>query len=177
MKLDVPDLKHLDGIVASRILDAMRIIAAEYCRLGVRHALVGGLAVGANGWPRATGDVDFLVDASAFEHREGGLVLLKVPFQAAGVPVDSILPADDEPFLAEARDSAPSCDGIPVLAVDALMYMKLKAGRMRDKVDVVELLKRGADPVACRAWLAKHAPTLLESFDHLATEAEREADV
>ena len=71
-----------------------------------RCLLVGGLAVGAHGWPRATKDVDFLVDESAFEHRPGGLVLLKVPFQANGVPIDSLAPAEDEPFLAEERDCA-----------------------------------------------------------------------
>lgn len=34
--------------------------------LGVRHALVGGLAVGVHGHPRATKDIDFIVGAEAF---------------------------------------------------------------------------------------------------------------
>jgi hypothetical protein len=154
----------------------MRTAAAEYERQRIRHALVGGLAVGAHGWPRATKHVDFLVDESAFEHRPGGLVLLKVPFQINGVPLDSLAPADDEPFLVEARDCAAVTDGIPVLGIEALVYMKLKAARMRDRVDVVELLKAGAEPQACRRWLAEHAPALEPLFEELVEVAQRESD-
>ena len=48
--------------------------------------VVGGLAIGANGFPRATRDVDFLVGAEAFEHHADGLVTLRagVPFQVTG---------------------------------------------------------------------------------------------
>jgi hypothetical protein len=165
----------LDAIVAPRVLQAMRAAAAEYERQGVRYALVGGLAVGAQGWPRATQDVDFLVDESAFEHRPGGLVLLKVPFQANGVPIDSLAPAQDEPFLAEERDRAPITAGIPVIGVEALVYMKLKASRMRDRVDVVELLKSGVDPEPCRRWLAVHAPAMGPGFEQLVEQALRES--
>ena len=52
-----PDLLLLDDTVAPRILDAMRAASARLTELGVRHVLVGGLAVGAWGHPRATKDV------------------------------------------------------------------------------------------------------------------------
>jgi hypothetical protein len=42
-----PDVSLLDDTVAPRILDAMRVASARLTELGVRHALVGGLAVGA----------------------------------------------------------------------------------------------------------------------------------
>jgi hypothetical protein len=48
----------------SKSATTMRAAAAEYERMGIRFALVGGLAVGAQGWPRATKHVDFLVDES-----------------------------------------------------------------------------------------------------------------
>lgn len=176
MKHETPDLKLLEDVVAPRILRAMHTIAAEYRNMGVRHALVGGLAVGAQGWPRATKDVDFLVDERAFERRAGGMLLLRVPFEVDGVPVDSLAPADDEPFLAEARDAAPTSEGIPILGVEALVYMKLKASRMRDQVDVVELLKAGADEASCRRWLAAHAPALLVRFEALAKSAHEETE-
>ena len=176
MKPETPDLRLLEDIIAPRVLRAMHTIAAEYRRMGVRHALVGGLAVGAQGWPRATRDVVFLVDERAFERRPGGLLLLRVPFEVDGVPVDSLAPADDEPFLAEARDAATTSDGIPILGVEALVYMKLKAGRMRDQVDVVELLKAGADEASCRRWLGAHAPALLERFEALARSAREEIE-
>lgn len=172
---ETPDVGLLEEVIAPRVLHAMRVISAEYRRLGIRHALVGGLAVGAQGWPRATKDVDFLVDEGAFERRPGGLVLLRVPFEVDGVPVDSLAPAGDEGFLAQARDAAVASDGIPVLGVEALVYMKLKAGRMRDQVDVVELLKAGASEEACRAWLQANAPAMLQRFEPLAERARAES--
>ena len=42
-----PDISLLDDTVAPRILDAMRVASARLTELGVRHVLVGGLAVGA----------------------------------------------------------------------------------------------------------------------------------
>lgn len=176
MRPKTPDVALLEEVVAPRVLDAMRAMAAEYRRMGVRHALVGGLAVGAQGWPRATKDVDFLVDEGAFERRPGGLLLLRVPFEIGGVPVDSLAPKPDEAFLAEARDSAVDSHGIPVLAVEPLIYMKLRASRLRDQVDVVELLKAGADEAACRRWLAEHAPDLSTRFDELAARARIESE-
>jgi hypothetical protein len=172
----MPDIGLLEEVVAPRVLSAMRAIAAEYQRMGVRHALVGGLAVGAQGWPRTTKDVVFLVDEGAFERRPGGIVLLRVPFEIGGVPVDSLAPRDDEPFLAQARDAATKSQGIPVLGVEALVYMKLKASRLRDQVDVVELLKAGTDEEACRRWLAQHAPDMLPRFEPLAERARIEDD-
>ncbi len=173
---DTPDIGLLEATVAPRVLAAMRTISDEYRRLGIRHALVGGLAVGAQGWPRATRDVDFIVDEGAFERRPGGLVLLRVPFEVDGVPVDSLAPTSDEPFLAKARDAAIESRGIPVLGVEALIYMKLKAGRMRDQVDVIELLKAGADEGACRAWLGAHAPAMLPRFEPLVERARAEIE-
>ena len=66
------NLSVVEGVVAPRVLDAMRSASDELTRLGVRHALVGGLAVGAHGYPRATKGVDFLVGDEAFEHHAGG---------------------------------------------------------------------------------------------------------
>lgn len=176
MRPSTPDLRLLEAVVAPRVLQAMRAAAAEYERQGIRYALVGGLAVGAQGWPRATKDVDFLVDESAFERRPGGLVLLKVPFEAKGVPIDSLAPAAGEQFLALARDTAERTEGIPVIGVEALIYMKLKASRMRDRVDVVELIKSGVDPARCRRWLAENAPDTLDRFEQLVETARAEAD-
>jgi hypothetical protein len=175
VKPETPDIGLLEAVVAPQVLRAMHAISAEYRRLGIRHALVGGLAVGAQGWPRATKYVDFIVDEGAFERRPGGLVLLRVPFEVDEVPVDSLAPASDEEFLARARDAAVESRGIPVLGIEALVYMKLKAGRMRDQVDVVELLKAGADEAACRRWLEAHAPAMLPRFDPLAERAHAES--
>ena len=74
-----PDPSLLVGVVAPEVLDAMRVASAALKSAGVRHVVVGGLAVGAHGYPRATKDVDFLVGDEAFEHHPGGLL----PFDLA----------------------------------------------------------------------------------------------
>jgi len=59
--LGKPDLSLLEEIVAPVVLDAMRAASSALSRLEIRHVVVGALAVGANGHPRATRDVNFLV--------------------------------------------------------------------------------------------------------------------
>jgi hypothetical protein len=45
-------------------------------RAGIRHVVIGGLAVGASGHPRATKVVELLVGNEAFRHHPGGLVTM-----------------------------------------------------------------------------------------------------
>jgi hypothetical protein len=49
--------------------------------------------------------------------------------------------------------------------------MKLTARRRRDLVDVVELIKAGADVKRARDYLAQHASDLVLSFEELVAEA------
>jgi hypothetical protein len=63
---DVPDLTLVEGVVSDKILRAAHAASSAYTKLGIRHALVGGLAVGAYGYARATKDVDFVVGDEAF---------------------------------------------------------------------------------------------------------------
>jgi hypothetical protein len=166
-----PDLRRLEGVVADRILDAMRVAAAQLDRLGVRHALVGGLAVGAHGHPRATRDVDFLVGPEAFEVHAGGLVTMKpgVPIQVAGVTVDCLSIGEDEGHLEAAL-------GQPVAPAEALAYLKLKSPRSKDRSDLVELVKAGFDTERVRAYLAAHAPELLPKLDDVIRTARAEEE-
>lgn len=167
-----PDLSVVEDIVAPRVVGAMRTTSRLLTELGVRHVVVGGLAVGANGYPRATKDVDFLVSDDAFLTKAGGIVLLApgIPFQVDGVAVDYLVANADEAHLAEALEG---CFGG---AIDAprLIYMKLKANRLRDQLDVVELVKAGVDRDACRSYLAAHARDLVELFDRYARQAAAE---
>lgn len=159
-----PDLSLLEGIVAERVLGAMRAAAQQLTRLGVRHWLVGGLAVGAHGHPRATKDVDFFVGDEAFEHHGGGLVTMKpgVPIQANGVVIDH-LSAQEEAFLAQALPSADH--ELAVAPIEVLLYLKLKSPRAKDRADVVELIKAGADVSRAREFLAANAPQFLDPLD------------
>jgi hypothetical protein len=127
----------------------------------VRHIVVGGLAVGANGYPRTTGDVDFLVGDEAFEHHADGVVTLRVPVQVNSVAVDCLSIAADEPFLVEAVGAKPGS----FATAPVVVYLKLKSPRVKDRADVIELIKSGVDVDACRRYLIANAPHFVASFD------------
>jgi hypothetical protein len=167
-----PDPSLLNDIVAPKVLDAMRTASEALARAGVRHVVAGGLAVGANGYPRATGDADFLVGHEAFELHPGGVVTLKpgVPFQVNGVAIDFLSIAPGEEFLESDLESASGS----FLEAPTLIYLKLKSPRLRDQADVVELIKAGIDVAACRAYLETNAPQLLPRLEDLIRRAEAE---
>jgi hypothetical protein len=164
-----PDPSLLVDVVAPKVLDAWRIASAALAQAGVRHVVVGGLAVGANGHPRATKDVDFLVGDEAFRHHEGGFVTMNpaIPIAVNGVAIDYLSPRSDEGHLAGALAGAPGT----VIDAPRLIYMKLRASRMQDRADVVALVKAGLDTDACRAYLSANAPALVVAFDDLVAKA------
>ena len=104
-----PDPTLLVDVVAPKVLDALRLASEALTLANVRHVVVGGLAVGAYGYPRATGDVAFLVGAEAFHHHAVGLVTMRpeVPFQVNGVAVDLLSVGAEEPFLEAALAASP----------------------------------------------------------------------
>ena len=171
------DLSAVEGVVAPRVLDAMRTASNALTGLGVRHALVGGLAVGAHGYPRATKDVDFLVGDEAFEHHAGGIVTMKpgIPIQVQGVLVDLLSAQPDEGALRDVPVARVGTE-VPVAPIEALVHLKLKSPRLKDAADVIELLKVGIDAARCRTWLAANAPSLLPQFEALVERAQRESE-
>ena len=54
-----PDPALLVDVVAPKVLEALKLASEALALANVRHVVVGGLAVGANGYPRATRSVDF----------------------------------------------------------------------------------------------------------------------
>ena len=177
----LPNLALLDGVVAPRILNAMVVASQQYHRAGVPHALAGGLAVGAYGYPRATRDVDFLVGNEAFNVHDGGIVTMAtgVPIVVADVAVDSLSIAPDERYLVEAVNTAPSSkfEGteLPVVSIEALFYLKLKSPRRKDAADIVELLKVGAPRKRLRDYIRENAPDMLDDLNELIEAADEES--
>lgn len=170
-----PDLKPVREVVSEKVWRAM-IDASESLRsLEVKHALVGGLAVGAHGWPRATRDVDYLVDDSAFVKSESGLVTLRagIPVEAHGIAIDTISVRDDERHLLPAIEAAEISEGIPVISVDALVYLKLSSPRPQDRLDVMNLVRAGADLERVRKYLDANAPHLAEKFEEIVGDVAR----
>lgn len=167
-----PDPSLVDDVVAAKVLDAMRSASTALTTLGIRHVVVGGLAVGANGYPRATKDVDFLVGDEAFEQHPGGFVTMKpgVPIQINGVAIDLLSVQDGEAHLATALDAPMGS----MIEAPQLVYLKLKSPRQKDRADVIELLKAGIEIDACRAYLGANAPALLRGFEDAVTQAAAE---
>jgi hypothetical protein len=176
---DLPNLKLTHGIVAPQIIDAAQRASRSLLEAGIPHALAGGLAVGAHGYPRTTDDVDFLVGDEAFVKHEGGFVTLKLPLIAIGkVRVDFVSideSKDEERQLRPAMEQAPRSEGVPIVPLPALVYMKLKAGRQKDTADLVELLKLGrVDLEALDQYLAEYAPDQLRRWQRVKEIAARE---
>ncbi len=172
------DLKPVGEVVSERVWRAMIDSSALLHQLGIRHILVGGLAVGAHGYPRVTKSVDFLVDDSAWTQIEGGLVVMRagLPVQAHGVAVDALSIGDDEHHLLAALDAAELSEGVPVAPVEALVYTKLVSRRSKDLQDVVELVRAGLDVDKVRGYLERHAGALRSRFEQAVEIAEREEE-
>lgn len=167
---ELPDLRLLEGVVSDRILNAAKAASKMLEKAGIRHALIGGLAVGAYGYVRATKDVDFLVGEEGFEEHPGGIVTFAagVPVEVNGVAIDTL---SDDMFD---EDDVVDID-IPIVSPELLIYLKLKAHRQRDKNDIVELLRGGGvDEDDVREYLRAEAPDMLDRFEALAEIAEEE---
>lgn len=171
-RVNVMDLKDTFRFVAPRVRDAAINTAAQLNHLGIRYALAGGLAVGAHGYIRATTDVDFLVGEEAFEH-QGLLVAFKpgVPIEVDGIRMAYLSPTSLGPQLEEVLDHPLMSEGLAVAPIEALIYMKLAAKRRKDLVDVIELVKAGADLTRVRNYLRQYASDLLPLFEELVNEA------
>jgi hypothetical protein len=178
MGADRPDVSLLEGVVSERVLAAMRAASGRLKAAGVTHALAGALAVGAHGYPRAGKDVNFVVGPEAFTIHGGGVVTInpEVPIRVGDVVVDPLSVGPDEPWLLEAVRKAPLSQGIPVLPLEALVSMKLKSPREKDRVDVIELVKAGIATGPVREWLGKHAPGPARRFEEAVEQARRESE-
>ena len=53
-RVDQTDLKEVFSFVSTQVRDAAIKSAEQLNKLGIRHAVAGGLAVGAHGYVRAT---------------------------------------------------------------------------------------------------------------------------
>ena len=170
--VDSMDLKEVFLFVGPHVRDAAIKTANQLNQLGIRYALAGGLAVGAHGYIRTTIDVDFLVGEEAFEHH-GSLVAFKagVPIEVDGVRIDYLSPVSLGAQLELVLDHPPVSEGLCIVPIEVLIYMKLAARRRRDLMDVVELIKVGADVHRVRDYLERFARDLVPSFDELVKEA------
>lgn len=170
-----PDILKLNGVVSSEVLTAMLEAHRALDRAGIPHALVGALAVGAYGYPRASKDVDFLVGDEAFDRHESGIITLKpgVPVEYKGITIDPIAITPGSEHLRNSVDQPEVSEGIPVAPPEALVYMKLISPRRKDSADIVELVASGLMIEPVFDYLSRHAPNLVAKLETFVKEAEQ----
>ena len=150
-----------DPTVALDLFASLLEVTATLERSGVEYALVGGLAVAVHGAPRATADIDLLVrpddadnaiaaaKAAGFDFEalpqqfSDGMRLRRVTRVSGGesLTLDFILADDALASAFESRERYAAGDGeeIWVISRDALIAMKIAAGRAKDLADVERL--------------------------------------
>jgi hypothetical protein len=159
------------------VLAALIAISKQLTAQGVRHAVIGGIAVGVYGWPRATRDVDLLVGDEAWEILPTGerRERVQLPETVLGVAVDYLSIDVAGEFLNAALDHPFVSEGVPIAPVAVVVCTKLLRMAMRDQADIVELLKAGLFGAAdVRRYLEAWTPMLVPRWDALVLQAERE---
>jgi hypothetical protein len=148
--------------------DAVRSLARIFHNRQVKHALIGGLAVGVRGRPRATKDADFLlqVPALAFpglleELIADGFEMDLLPtirrwttdrlivFHRGPARIDwmqTVLPLYDS-VLKTAMPSPWLDQSLYVASAEGLILTKLVAFRLQDQADIAALLISNRDTI------------------------------
>jgi hypothetical protein len=169
-------------MVPDPVKAAAKKVSAFLKAKGVKHALIGGMGVSAYSPPRTTADVDFLIPEAdsgvAYELGEdptpvSGMHLQGLSVNVDGIDVDLMFLPEDLPDAV--LGSGPTIDGMPVLPPEAMVLLKMKAGRAKDVGDVVEMLKAGGDKKAFLKYLKRYAPDIYEDFESTIMLAEYEA--
>lgn len=145
------------------LFDELVEVVKALDRSSVDYALVGGLAVGVWGAPRATKDIDLLIRPEdltrakeAVRHVGYGLEALPMQFSdgmqmqrvskvGAGqlMTVDFILVnANLEPAWQSRTRHDTDVISLNVISRDALIAMKVSAGRPQDQADVIKLTEQ-----------------------------------
>lgn len=186
-----------------RLKTILREIASALRARGVAHALAGGMAMAAHGFPRATKDLDFLLaatDAAAVDalmkqlgfaaaNDAHGFVryvrhpMLELPELTEWVDFLLAQHAIGLELLAEAQRHPVRFEGAeyPIVSREGLIAMKLLAlssdpRRLTDRADVNALLRDDArlDRSRARGLCATLGPEVLELFDRVARESSDE---
>jgi hypothetical protein len=167
----------IDSSLNPQVIDAVREVTKNLQAAGIRHAVLGAIAIGVYGWPRATKDVDVLLGDEAWHKQSTGALIPRIdlPEKVLGVGID-YFPLDVAgPFL-EMGVAAPFwTDGVPIAPPEVVVCTKLIRLAMRDGADIVEILKAGLiDRAPILAYLVEHTPMLVRRWNELCDQADRE---
>ena len=137
--------------------------------------VVGGLAVGANGYLRNTNNLDFLVDDNAFLYSDRVVYVRNdLPIKYFGTRVNWVSMTPSEKPIFDRFLVQPVRDQIPIMPIEPLVAMKLIAGRHKDRTDIIELSKVRSDLSSIVEFTATNIPHLLPLLNELIICAEEE---
>jgi hypothetical protein len=152
-----------DAVAAQVLLDAIDA-SRRLTELGIPHALIGGLAVGLHGRPRATQDADFLVGDEAFERTEPLMVFRPELGDLARIGVVDLMPVPSRHPELGSSLRLPAGEEIPVVPPEGLILLKLLANRPQDRADIAALLGAGLSVAVVTAYLRQNAPSFVAAF-------------
>jgi hypothetical protein len=169
-----PELQRALGPVP-RFERAVRETSRMLSEAGIRHALVGALAANAyRDRPRTTEDIDFLVGDEAFETHPGGFVTMRVPvIEFDGIAVDQVPLTESLRVVEGALAGAHVSEGVPIAPLDAIVVMKLLAGRTQDLADVEAIVAAGVDREFLTGVVEKAIPDRVETLRRLFDNVDR----
>ena len=142
----------------ARLFEQLRELLSRFEETGIRHALIGGLAVNVHGYSRATHDVDFLIDLEDEDKLHA--LMLELGYRAIDRREDlssyvrgdrrtDFLHAHREVgrrLLAGASRIAYGDLEIPVISAEGLLGFKIQAfsddpRRLKDLSDMLEVMR------------------------------------
>lgn len=143
------DNGNMPPLTPEQIKAALKAIANQARKSGVKWALVGGTAMQRYGSPRYTFDIDIIADRP-FDLEPHHMLAIggyayELETDTGVMDVDVIIRDDDyRPLYVEALRKARLDDsGIPVITPEYMVALKMAAGRGKDEDDLLWLIKNG----------------------------------
>jgi len=174
----------------ARLFDQLRELLSRFEERGIRHALIGGLAVNVHGHSRATHDVDFLIDFD--DEVKLHALMLELGYEAIDrrKDVSSYVGGDRRAdflhahreigrrLLAGASRVAYGSLELPVVSAEGLLGFKIQAfsddpRRLKDLADMLEVMRERA---ATLNWEEVRGYFLTFNREELFDELRRAAD-
>ena len=160
-------LKNPFGLLHSRFQKAAKRASRDLARSNIKHVLIGGIAAGVYGRPRATDDIDFLVHGEGCGKlvgpRLGGYVK-RITTQYENVPVDLL-------FSKKIPEAHASIKGIPLISPEELVLLKLKRSSRLDLNDIIWIIQGGNLSLDKLRRLAKQYAVKKEDLEQIIKEA------
>ena len=168
-------IDNLTGCVPETQIEGLKAVSEIFRKNGIEHVVVGGLAVGANGYLRNTNNLDFLVGDNAFVHRDKIIYVRNdLPIRYFGSEVHWVSMRDSEKSIFGRFLLLPARGQVPIMPIEPLIGMKLLSGRHKDRTDIIELVKVRSDLSSIVEFTKTNIPALLPMLDELITCAEEE---